>query len=167
MDTSFLPPFQLKNEGKIMQCAFNWFRMIPLLMLIGMSMSVIPVNATIFTQDGSNLTTTDLYNLTNSTKPVLHNESVVFFYDPNCSPCIPVHEYLAQYLSDNPETEVEMVNLSEGQEAEDHMNILYMTHNREWMNTPVIFIGPIGLEGTDEIITSFESVYTWYTKTEK
>lgn len=150
-----------------MQTLHYWSRSILFLILIGMSLSVFPVNATIFVQDGSNLTITELYNLTNSTKPVAQNGSVVFFYDPNCSPCIPVHEYLVQYLSDNPGTKVEMVNLSEGQEAQDHMNILYITHNREWMNTPVIFIGPIGLEGTDEIMTGFESVYHWYMNTEE
>ena len=137
-------------------------RIVAILMLIGMSICILPVSATIFTQDGSNRTVSELYNLTNSTRPTDTNGSVVFFYDPTCSPCIPVHEYMVTYLSDHPGTEVEMVNLSEGQDAEDHMNALYIVHHREWMNTPVIFIGPIGLEGTDEILSGFEGVYRWY-----
>ncbi|MFH0968331.1 MAG: hypothetical protein V1862_11680 [Methanobacteriota archaeon] len=145
-----------------MASSINVPRMVTILIFIGMSLLAFPVSATIFVQDGSNLTTLELYNLTNSTKPVDNNGSVVFFYDPTCSPCIPVHEYLVNYLSKHPGTNVEMVNLSKGQDAEDQMIVLYITHNREWMNTPVIFIGPIGMEGTDEIISGFEGVYRWY-----
>lgn len=139
---------------------------ITIIICLGMSLFIIPVSATIFNQDGSNLSVTELYNLTNSTKPVDANGSVVFFFDPDCSPCIPVHEYLVNYLADHPDTGVEMVNLSEGQDAEDLINALYISHNREWINTPVIFIGPIGLEGTNEIISGFEDVYRWYKKTD-
>lgn len=31
------------------------------------------------------------------------------------------------------------------------------------INIPVIFIGPVGLEGTDEIINGFEELYPRYT----
>ena len=55
-----------------------------------------------------------------------------------------------------------MVNLSLGNESQDRLNAYYITYNREWMNIPVAFIGPMGLEGTDEIINNFEGLHSWY-----
>lgn len=142
---------------------FGSFQKAFLILLIGMSVWIIPGSATVFVEDGKELTIDDLYEMVNTTKPANNSAPVVFFYDPECGPCIPVHEYLEKYLSDHPDVEVEMVNLSAGPESEAMMSDLYIQHNRSMMNTPVIFFGPVGLEGTDEIINGFEMVYRWYT----
>lgn len=122
-----------------------------------------PVSATIFAEDGSELTLEDLYEMTNTTKPANNSAPVVFIYDPECGPCIPVHEFLVGYMSNNSDVKVDMVNLSSGKDAEERMSELFKKHNRDTMNTPAMFFGPVGLEGTDEIINGFESVYQWYT----
>ncbi len=142
---------------------FGSFQKAFLILLIGMSVWIIPGSATVFVEDGKELTIDDLYEMVNTTKPANNSAPVVFFYDPECGPCIPVHEYLEKYISDHPVVEVEMVNLSAGPESEAMMSDLYIQHNRSMMNTPVIFFGPVGLEGTDEIINGFEMVYRWYT----
>jgi len=142
---------------------FGSFQKPFLILLIGMSVWIIPGSATVFVEDGKELTIDDLYEMVNTTKPANNSAPVVFFYDPECGPCIPVHEYLEKYISDHPVVEVEMVNLSAGPESEAMMSDLYIQHNRSMMNTPVIFFGPVGLEGTDEIINGFEMVYRWYT----
>jgi len=142
---------------------FGSFQKPFLILLIGMSVWIIPGSATVFVEDGKELTINDLYEMVNTTKPANNSAPVVFFYDPECGPCIPVHEYLEKYISDHPVVEVEMVNLSAGPESEAMMSDLYIQHNRSMMNTPVIFFGPVGLEGTDEIINGFEMVYRWYT----
>ena len=142
---------------------FGSFQKAFLILLIGMSVWIIPGSATVFVEDGKELTIDDLYEMVNTTKPANNSAPVVFFYDPECGPCIPVHEYLEKYISDHPVVEVEMVNLSAGPESEAMMSDLYIQHNRSMMNTPVIFYGPVGLEGTDEIINGFEMVYRWYT----
>lgn len=142
---------------------FGSFQKAFLILLIGMSVWIIPGSATVFVEDGKELTIDDLYEMVNTTKPANNSAPVVFFYDPECGPCIPVHEYLEKYISDHPVVEVEMVNLSAGPESEAMMSNLYIQHNRSMMNTPVIFFGPVGLEGTDEIINGFEMVYRWYT----
>jgi hypothetical protein len=131
--------------------------------LIVMSLSVIPASATIFFEDGANRTVADVHNLMNNTKPEGDVRSVVFFYDPECGSCIPAHEYLTTYIEEHPGTKIEMVNLSNNQGEEDRLNNLLYNYHREWMNIPVMFIGPVALEGTDEIINGFEEVYTWYT----
>lgn len=142
---------------------FGSFQKAFLILLIGMSVWIIPGSATVFVEDGKELTIDDLYEMVNTTKPANNSAPVVFFYDPECGPCIPVHEYLEKYISDHPVVEVEMVNLSAGPESEAMMSNLFIQHNRSMMNTPVIFFGPVGLEGTDEIINGFEMVYRWYT----
>ena len=142
---------------------FGSFQKAFLILLIGMSVWIIPGSATVFVEDGKELTIDDLYEMVNTTKPANNSAPIVFFYDPECGPCIPVHEYLEKYISDHPVVEVEMVNLSAGPESEAMMSDLYIQHNRSMMNTPVIFFGPVGLEGTDEIINGFEMVYRWYT----
>ena len=142
---------------------FGFNQKIFAILFMVMSILILPVNATIFAEDGSELTIDDLYEMVNTTKPANNSAPVVFFYDPECGPCIPVHEYLEKYISDHPVVKVEMVNLSAGPESEVMMSELYIQHNRSMMNTPVIFFGPVGLEGTDEIINGFEMVYRWYT----
>jgi hypothetical protein len=56
-----------------------------------------------------------------------------------------------------------MINFSNNQGEEERLNDLLFDYHREWMNIPVMFIGPVALEGTDEIINGFEEVYVWYT----
>jgi len=138
--------------------------LIAVLILTGMLLSITPASAVIFFEDGSNRTVSEVYDLMNTTHPAEDGSSVVFFYDPTCDACTPAHEYLKTYIAEHPGTNVEMVNLSEGQAAKDRMNDLYIAHHREWLNIPVIFIGPVGLEGTDEITMGFEEVNSWYTK---
>ncbi|HOJ96547.1 MAG TPA: hypothetical protein PK024_06925 [Methanospirillum sp.] len=141
----------------------NSFPKIFIVLFLAVSIVVMPVRATIFAEDGSELTIGDLYDMVNTTHPANNTTPVTFFFDPECGPCIPVHEYLETYLTDHPDVSVMMVNLSSGPESEAMMRDLFIQHNRTIMNTPVIFFGPMGLEGTDEIINHFELVYHWYT----
>jgi len=127
-----------------------------------LTLSVFPVSATIFLENGSNATESDLYNLTNSTITVPGNISPAFFFDPYCGACSPAEEYIETYVAAHPEIDLQMVNLSLGNESQDRLNAYYITYNREWMNIPVAFIGPMGLEGTDEIINNFEGLHSWY-----
>jgi len=131
--------------------------------LIGMSLSVFPASATIFFEDGANRTVADVYDLMNTTKPAEDGRPIVFFYDPECGSCIPAHEYITTYIEEHPGTTIEMVNLSNNQEGEEQLNGILYDYHREWMNIPVMFIGPVALEGTDEIINGFEEVHVWYT----
>jgi len=143
---------------------FKGPRIVAVLILLGLALSVFPVSADIFSEDGSNITAPLLYTLTNSTQPIDNNRTIEFFYSPTCGACTPAHEYLESYLSEHPGTEVEMVNLSSGQDAEYRLNERYFMYHQNLMNIPVIFIGPFGLEGTHEITTNFEGLYHWYKK---
>lgn len=141
--------------------SFN-YQPILLAILAMMAFLTFPVSATIFSENGLNVTESDLYNLTNSTTTVPGNITPAFFYDPNCGACGPAHEYIEGYVADHPGLDLQVVNLSAGQESNDRLNAYYTTYNREWMNIPVVFIGPMGLEGTDEVINNFDGLHTWY-----
>ena len=134
------------------------------LFLALMSLSVFPASGTIFSEDGSNMTEETLYTLTNQTIPADTNRTIEFYYDPECGACTPAHEYMEQYLANHTGTQVTLVNLSSGQGAEDQLNERYIAYHREYLNIPVVFIGPVGLEGTREIIRNFEGLSTWYTR---
>ncbi len=134
------------------------------LFLALMSLSVFPASATIFSEDGSNMTEETLYTLTNQTIPADTNRTIEFYYDPECGACTPAHEYMEQYIANHPGTQVTLINLSSGQQAEDQLNERYIAYNREYLNIPVVFIGPVGLEGTREIIRNFEGLLTWYNR---
>ena len=140
----------------------NYLQRVCIVLFFVAGIAIIPGTATIFAEDGSELTKADLDEMVQMTRPANNTTPVTFFYDPECAPCIPVHEYLIRYLSDHPSVQVTMVNLSSGPESEAMMREFFIGHNRTMMNTPVIFFGPMGLEGTDEIIQNFESVYHWY-----
>ena len=142
------------------------YKLTGIFLMFLISLFISPVSATIFSQDGSNMTEAALYMLTNNTAPIANNQSIEFFYDPECGACTPTHEYMEQYLSEHPGTNVTMVNLSSGPEAQDLLNERYIAYHREFLNIPVVFVGPIGLEGTKEIISNFEGVYHWYTKSQ-
>jgi hypothetical protein len=135
---------------------------VAVLILIGMSFSVFPVSATIFFEDGANRSVAEVYDLISTTKPPDDCSPVVFFYDPDCESCIPVHEYLTTYIGEHSGTKIEMLNLSNNLGEEQRLNNLLYDYHREWMNVPVVFIGPVALEGTDDIINGFEEVYVWY-----
>jgi hypothetical protein len=128
-----------------------------------MSFLILPASATIFFEDGANRTVADVYDLMSTPKPTDDDRPVVFFYDPDCGSCIPAHEYLISYIEEHPGTKIEVANLSNNQGEEERLNDLLFNYHREWMNIPVMFIGPVALEGTDEIINGFEEVYVWYT----
>jgi hypothetical protein len=137
------------------------------LLIIGMGYAVFPVSGTLFYHDGSNISPSVLYMLTNSTYGGEPNGPAVFFYDPECGACKPVEAFFDSYRASHLADRLEIVNLSSGEQAEDRLNALYLQYHREWINIPVVFIGPIGIEGTRDIIDNFESVYSWYTRRDR
>lgn len=143
-------------------CIYPYLRVL-MILLLGIIPVLTPVSAVIFTEDGTNLTAIELYTMTNSTRTGEATSPVVLFTDPNCGSCSHVHEYMETYLKEHPDVSVEIANLSAGPENEDRVNQFYMNYHRDDLRVPVIFIGPVGLLGSDEIITNFATVYNWYT----
>lgn len=138
-------------------------RILVSVILMGLVVSAFPVTAIIFTNEVSNLTEPELYELTNGTGPIETSEPAYFLYDPECGSCAPAHEYLQEYLKQHPDVRVEMLSLTEGDEGKEKYDELKAAFHREKVYIPVMYIGPIGLEGSHDIETHFEDVYRWYT----
>jgi len=120
-----------------------------------------PTSATIFCQNGTELDDVALASYLEKPAPAFTEPMIVFFYDPNCGACGPAHEFIDSYLKEHPKVVIEQVNL-EGAEQMDRFKEYVEMYNREKIYIPVIYIGPIGLEGADDIKNNFEKVYSWY-----
>lgn len=125
---------------------------------------VFPATATIFTTDGKEINETGLDSLMEKPSPINESSQVLFFYDPECGACQPVHDYLESYLKENPDTILDSIDLADGNDKMDRFNEMKLTYNREKIYIPVVFFGPVALEGTDDIMTYFDEVYAWYMK---
>jgi len=156
-------PFQSREFSMNIQFSIQWSGLLIMLMVIALFLSVSPAAATIFSEDGSELTASNLYELTNTTPPE-EKEPVVFLYDPDCGSCAPAHEYLTGYLQEHPDIEVEMLSLSEGTKGKETYDERKAAFHREKVYIPVMYIGPVALEGPSDIQTHFEDVYRWYTQ---
>jgi hypothetical protein len=139
-------------------------RILTCLFLIGIIVSAFPASAIIFTKEAPALSETELHELTNGTVPKETIEPVYFLYDPDCGSCAPAHDYLVSYLEEHPNVKVEMLSLSEGKDGKEKYDELKVAFHREMVYIPVMYIGPVALEGPYDIEANFEDVYQWYTQ---
>ena len=147
-----------------MRTSSSIFRILACLLLIGIIFSAFPVSAIIFTKEAPALSETELYELTNGSVPKETTEPVYFLYDPDCGSCAPAHDYLVAYLEEHPDVMVELFSLSEGKEGKEKYDELKKAFHREMVYIPVMYIGPVALEGPHDIEANFEEVYRWYTQ---
>ena len=128
--------------------------------LLGLCLFFTPASAEFFIK-GMDLTEDEFneYILTN--EPEYVEDSIIFFHDPGCGACIPAHEFLEEYLLEYPDTEILMMSLSSG-ESRDMFNQKKAEFERSPVFVPVLYIGPVALEGYDEIRDYFEETYLWY-----
>lgn len=121
-----------------------------------------PVSATIFIEDGSEFDKYDLLEYLEEPAPAFDEPVVIYFYDPYCSACDSAHDFLDSYLEDNPDTILEQINLEDGSDEMDMFREFSDAFNREKAFIPLMYIGPVALEGPDEISEHFDMVYNWY-----
>lgn len=130
--------------------------------LIVLIVAPFPIAAAIYSEDGTKLDESDLQVILGD--PVLSYDTpqVLFFYDPDCGACSPVHEYLDAYLEDNPDVVIEYINLEDGPDQMSQFKEITEIFNQEKLFIPLVCIGPVALEGPDDVLIHFESVYSWY-----
>lgn len=125
-------------------------------------MSVSPVSAIMFTEKGSDITVSDLYEMTNSSAPSGDPVRVVYFYDPDCESCQEAEKFFETYLAGHSEVSIEKFNIYNESGEIDQFNEYKTKFNRETLYVPVVFIGQAGLEGSADISAHFEELYQWY-----
>ena len=138
------------------------FRMIVALLFVGLAISFFPVSASIFIEDGTEPDEAALITYLEEPAPEFETPVVIYFYDPNCGACMPVHDFWDTYLKENPDIMLEQVNLEEGSEQMDRFTEFAEAFHREKAFIPLAYIGPVSLEGADDIKNYFDMVYTWY-----
>jgi hypothetical protein len=126
-------------------------------------LAIFPASGTIFTRDGTELDEAGLKTLLENSAPSYNESEVMFFFDKKCGACGPAHNFIEAYLEENPDNPIESIDLAEGPEKMIRFRELKTTFNREKVYIPVIYIGPVALEGTDDVMTYFKDVYSWYT----
>lgn len=143
------------------------FRMIVALLFVGLAISFFPVSAAIFIDDGTELDESALIAYLKEPAPEFETPLVIYFYDPNCGGCMQVRDFWDTYLKENPDVILEEVNLEEGPEQMNRFKEFAEEFHREKAFIPLAYIGPVSLEGTDDIRNYFDMVYTWYMSSNK
>jgi hypothetical protein len=146
-----------------MKFSMNWVKILVVFALIGSCIAISPVAAAIFDKEGKDLTESQLYELTNATSPTEENKTVIYFYDPDCGSCAKVEEFMTPFLEKNPEAKVKKISVATN-ETMQQFTEKKTEYNREKIFVPVMFFGPVALEGSNDITNNFGSVYSWYTK---
>nr|WP_319539874.1 hypothetical protein [uncultured Methanospirillum sp.] len=128
-----------------------------LLLLLSPTFSV---QALVFNSEGIELNSTEIQDLL-ADSYAIYTGPAILFSDNSCALCLPAIHYLNQYLISHPETDL-IGHTTSSLEEQWQLEIFATLHNRKVVNLPVIFIGPIGIEGTDDIIRYFTEIYSWY-----
>ncbi len=145
-----------------MRTWFIGFQSVISLLLI-LILPTFSVQAVVFSSEGVELNSSDIHDLLTDSHPI-YTGPVVFFYEYSCTTCLPVIYYLNQYRLSHPETEF-IEHTTSSMKTKWELEKFAILHNRKVINLPVVFIGPIGIEGTDDIIRLFDNFYSWYMHT--
>ena len=130
---------------------------------VAMALLFSPVSAEFFIK-GTDLTEDEFIEYLQTTEPEYVENSIIYFYDPGCGSCIPAHEFLENYILENPDTEILMFDLTESEKNREMFDEKKTEFERSPVFIPVLYIGPVALEGFTEIEEFFEETYQWYIK---
>jgi glutaredoxin len=126
-------------------------------------------SATVFFQDGTNITGDKLIDTMNkSTNLSLIPFPIQFFYNTHCGSCQEAVDYLNGFTSKYPGISVEYHDLYNS----SLNNTMYDQYKTEFNNNtdihyPVIFIGNVGIAGSQDIKLYTEPVSVWYQNNRK
>lgn len=127
-------------------------------------------SATIFLQDGSEIPGEQLNEMmANSSIRYLFGSPfpIQFFYNAHCGSCQPAIEYLDEFSLKNPDIGIEYHDLNNSTENSTLFAEYSITFNRTQVHYPAVFLGNVGITGSDDIIAYTEPLSLWYQKNEK
>nr|WP_319540862.1 cytochrome c biogenesis CcdA family protein [uncultured Methanospirillum sp.] len=132
-------------------------RFIPILLICSLAVLISSASAEVFVKNGSSIpdgTPADLLiqDILASDEPV----STAFFYNTHCGICHEALEYLKGLAEIHPEiypASYDLFNNTTNGKLFDEAKLAY---NQKYISYPVIFIGPVVLEGYDAISTYYE-----------
>jgi cytochrome c biogenesis protein CcdA len=132
-------------------------RILALLLLCCFAAVMVPASAEVFLQNGSSVpegTSADqlIGEILSSREPV----STVFFYNLHCSACHESIVYLQELEKRHPGTYPVSYDLFNNTTTHELFQEAKQAYNQQYLSYPVIFIGPVVLEGTGAISTYYE-----------
>jgi len=131
-----------------------------ILLLYTLTVTTQPALAVVFSSEGTILNDSILNALFTNSYPI-YTGPAMFYYSIECISCLPAVYYLDDYVSSNPETDLIEYAISPS-EIPSLLEDLTILHRRSAIILPVAYIGPIGIEGTEDIIRYFSEIYSWY-----
>lgn len=134
-------------------------QIITLLLLCSFAMLISSAGAEVFLKNGSAVPDgTPIDTLTQEVQSFNEPISSAFFYNTHCGACHEALAYLDELAKTYPDiypASYDLFNNTTNGKLFDEAKIAY---NQEHISYPVVFIGPVVLEGNDAIFTYFETL---------
>lgn len=127
-----------------------------------------PVSATIFSLDETEIPGDQLIDSMNNASNVSSTPfPIQFFYNTHCGSCQASIQYLNEFTVNHSEVVVEPHDLYNNTESFALYENYKKQFNRSDLHYPVIFMGNIGIMGSEDIRKYTEPLTLWYQKNEK
>ena len=126
-------------------------------------------SATIFLQNGTEVSGDKIIETLNNSGNVSPTPfPIQFFYNTHCGSCQDAIEYLTEFTKKNMDIKAQYHDLYNSSEN----NTIYNQYKEKFNNTtnihyPVVFIGDVGISGSNDISNYTESLSTWYLMNKK
>jgi glutaredoxin len=136
-----------------------------LLVLSVICITIQPGSATIFTPDGNEISGAHLIEAMNNATNVSSTPFPIhFFYNTHCGSCQGAIKYLGNYSTKHPDITIQHHDLFNNTESFALYEEYKKQYNRSDLHYPVIFMGNIGIMGSEDIENYTELLALWYQK---
>jgi len=124
-----------------------------------------PGSATIFYQNGTDIPGAHLVEILNNASNISTNPFPIhFFYNTHCGTCKSAVKFIDNFTVNHPDVGVEYHDLYNNTDSFSLYEEMEKQYNRTDLHYPVIFIGNVGIMGSEDIETYSELLTFWYQK---
>lgn len=124
-----------------------------------------PGAATVFSQDGSDISGPHLIEtMNNATNVSATPFPIQFFYNTHCGSCQGAIKYLDNFTVSHPDIVIESHDLFNNTESFALYEDYKLRFNRTDIHYPVIYMGNVGIMGSEDIEAYTELLTLWYQK---
>ena len=127
-----------------------------------------PGSATIFSNDGTDIPGAHLIETMNNASNVSTTPfPIQFFYNTHCGSCQASLQYLKEFTTNHTDVDVEHHDLYNNTESFAMFEEYKKQFNRTDIHYPIIFLGNVGIMGSEDIEKYTEPLTLWYQKNAK
>ncbi len=137
-------------------------------LIILIMVTIQPGSATIFSQNGTDIPGAQLIESMNNASNVSATPfPIQFFYNTHCGSCQASIQYLNEFTTNHSEINVTHHDLYNNTESFALYEEYKKQYNRTDIHYPIIFMGNVGIMGSEDIATYTEPLTLWYQKNVK